>query len=382
MKSKNIYHSIKRFMITLFAVIQITTTAYGTEIDTQTDIQSNTESVKTTISFPETFVDIQGSYAVNNISEYVETGFNFKFTVSEKITRLEIIYSGDAPEIYFFDTKHNCYMGENKTYSDGMSILKRNHDDIYAIGSKSYNMSVYYIEYPQNSGDWIASLANPGNIGEFVVAETSLPLGWRYSKKEPRAEVTGRMWYSLVDTSYLADLITEDIETEPVHQETVETTEKVVKKDYSGFILLGGIVVLFVGVFIGISTWSKNKSKKEALAKEKEKMKEARKLARIKTPEEQMEEFNAIMNEYKYDSEEDVSWSVEPNLIEVEDSKIEVNTTSNMEKIAKANSRFAESRPFFDSNESINESPATPKIPNIPSVPNVPDPSNKKNTFF
>lgn len=323
--------------------------------------------------------------ALTNYEQYV----NMSFDVAENdVTRLQVIYSGNSPEFAFFNPEKQIYAGSNRTYENGFSIVKKTRGDYMSIGQNNYSVDVYYIEYPNAGGSWIAQMSTVG-VKDVICSKTKLPKNWQNlsASKEGAVDMDGSTFYSLTDSSNLVTL-TEPSDSFDANGESANKKIKEVKeedkKDYSSLIMYGTFLAIMVVGFIVFKVKSNKKAKaaEEKAKKEKElaEYKESRKRTAEQIAEDLTKEFE---NEGEDWSDVQVEWDTKPTVLEMpeekKESKVikkrvsqikEVNaeyTSTVIRDAQKAQAKKEEEErskaPSYDESDSVILNPVIPDIP-------------------
>lgn len=323
--------------------------------------------------------------ALTNYEQYV----NMSFDVAENdVTRLQVIYSGNSPEFAFFNPEKQIYAGSNRTYENGFSIVKKTRSDYMSIGQNNYSVDVYYIEYPNAGGSWIAQMSTVG-VKDVICSKTKLPKNWQNlsASKEGAVDMDGSTFYSLTDSSNLVTL-TEPSDSFDANGESANKKIKEVKeegkKDYSSLIMYGTFLAIMVVGFIVFKVKSNKKAKaaEEKAKKEKElaEYKESRKRTAEQIAEDLTKEFE---NEGEDWSDVQVEWDTKPTVLEMpeekKESKVIKKRVSQIKEVnaeytstvirdaqkaqAKKDEEERSKAPSYDESDSVILNPVIPDIP-------------------
>lgn len=323
--------------------------------------------------------------ALTNYEQYV----NMSFDVAENdVTRLQVIYSGNSPEFVFFNPEKQIYAGSNRTYENGFSIVKKTRSDYMSIGQNNYSVDVYYIEYPNAGGSWIAQMSTVG-VKDVICSKTKLPKNWQNlsASKEGAVDMDGSTFYSLTDSSNLVTL-TEPSDSFDANGESANKKIKEVKeedkKDYSSLIMYGTFLAIMVVGFIVFKVKSNKKAKaaEEKAKKEKElaEYKESRKRTAEQIAEDLTKEFEKEGEDW---SDVQVEWDTKPTVLEMpeekKESKVIKKRVSQIKEVnaeytstvirdaqkaqAKKDEEERSKAPSYDESDSVILNPVIPDIP-------------------
>lgn len=368
-------------MFSLFACVSTTSISQGFATEIADTIVDETEFVDETeeeTKKVETPIKANGYYAIQNLSDYVND-LSFEIDVKKDITRIEVIYSTNAPKITFTDNAGTAYETMNKTYNE-MSLMQKEKIEIYKDGTTIYYMDVYYINEPEHDGTWTLNVMNVNNINDIVVVETEAPYGWEISNTESISKINGGVWYYLKDAAVLPNLIEPAISESDDNDDKKNIEEFNAEKEnpyglYGIIAICITIILLFVGKFL-----AQKKKEHEKIAIEKANL-EARikkKEDRKRIAKEQEEKFKKELLESDDWSDIEVDWDTTPKIKEVKISKTYENNIKNqkIEQMKRNNAIYIEktkNKEFEDSmnqDEKLVSKQPTQKIPNIPNIPN------------
>lgn len=262
-------------------------------------------------------------YNLGNV-ESIGTCANVCFEAKgDGVTRIQVIYQGTSPEVVFYDSAKKCYPGQNKTYEDGFCIVKKTKTGYSNINNVKYNMDVYYIEYPQLTGQWIAQISTIG-VKEFILSKTMLPANWQSlgAEKEVAAEIDGPTYFSMKNTGNLTNL-TQASDGFIVEQDEIKikAEEEDTSVDYSSLILVGVGIGLFALVFVAFKVHSNKKMREEEIRTKKEKEMAEFRAARKKTKEQIVEELTEKFTSEDWSDVPQKQWNTKPTIVEVAEEK-------------------------------------------------------------
>lgn len=308
-------------------------------------------------------------YNLGNI-ESVGTYANVCFEVKEDdVTRIQVIYQGTSPEVVFYDSAKKCYPGQNKTYEDGFCVVKKTQTGYSTINSTKYNMDIYYIEYPQLAGQWIAQISTMG-VKEFILSQTTLPTNWQSlgAEKEVAAEIDGPTYFSMENTGNLTNL-TQVSDGFIVEQDEIKikAEEEDSSVDYSSIILVGVGIGLFALVFIAFKVHSNKKMKEEELRTKKEKEMAEFKAARKKTKEQIAKELTEKFANEDWSDVPQKQWNTKPTIVEVAEEEKDFNTIhKRVSQLKENNAEYANT--LFKDDDKVKAKEDAPKHEKIKDV--------------